>query len=222
MYVEYHDHFSNDVYQATACYVIWKNLQNEPAQDEQLLKALNDTPLSWIMIRHSMMLSLIMALGRIFDTDGDSVSIDDLIKSCISEINLFSKQSLRQRKLQSHNANEWIDSYMENVYEPTEQDFQMLKPQIKKFRDLYTDYYKPIRHKLFAHRDKEFHAKSDELWSATKNANMEDILNFLEDLNLTIREAYLHGQKPELKGRTIDEEWFAKDIHSLLNRVKNA
>lgn len=222
MYVEYHKCFSNEVYQATACYVIWKNLQNEPAEDEELLRALNVTPLSWIFIRHSMMLSLIMALGRIFDTDGDSVSIDDLIKSCISEVDLFSKTNLRQRKLQSHNAHEWIDSYIEEVYEPTEQDFQKLKPEIKKFRVVYETYYKPIRHKLFAHTDKEFYAKSDELWEVTKSANMEDLLNFLEDFNLTIREAYLNGLKPDLKGRKFDEEWFSKDIRSLLDRVKNA
>jgi HEPN superfamily AbiU2-like protein len=222
MYIEYHDHFSNEVYQATGCYVIWKNLQNEPAQDERLLQALNVTPLSWIFIRHSIMLSLIMALGRIFDTDSDSVSIDDLIRSCISDIELFSKQSLRQRKSQSHNAHEWIESYMENVYESTEQDFQRLKPQIKKFRELYETFYKPIRHKLFAHSDKKFHARSDLLWNATRNANMEDLISFLEDFNSTIREAYLNGRKPELTGKRFDEEWFARDIQSLLRCVKKS
>ena len=88
--------FENEIYQATACYVIWKNLQNEPAKDEGLLKALNHTPLSWTIIRHSMMLSLIMALGRIFDINGKTVSIDDVIKSCISDIELFSKESLKK------------------------------------------------------------------------------------------------------------------------------
>ena len=96
MYVEYHDHFSNEVYQATACYVIWKNLQNQPAEDDALLMSLNQNALSWVFIRHSMMMSLIMALGRIFDTDGDSVSVDDLIKSCIVDIHQFSKSKLRE------------------------------------------------------------------------------------------------------------------------------
>ena len=222
MYVKYHEHFSNEIYQATACYVIWKNLQNKPAEDEQLLSALNVNPLSWVFIRHSMMVSLIMALGRIFDTDGDSVSIDDLIKSCISDIHIFSKSSLKQRKLQNHNASEWIDSYMEGAYEPTKNDFQRLKPQIKNYREVYENYYKPLRHKIFAHSDKQYHSQTDELWEATKHANMEEMLNFLEDLNLAIREAYLNGRKPELKGRKFDEEWFAKDIQSLLERVKNA
>lgn len=222
MYVEYHDHFSNEVYQATACYVIWKNLQNQPAEDSDLLKCLNVNALSWVFIRHSMMVSLIMALGRVFDTNGESVSVDDLIKSCITDIDLFTKSSLRERKSKSHNASEWIDSYMETTYEPSESDFQRLKPQIKKYRDVFNNYYKPIRHKIFAHSDKQSFTQTNELWSATKGANIEDMLNFLEDLKITLQEAYQNGRKPELKGRKIDEEWFAKDIQSLLQRVKNA
>jgi hypothetical protein len=51
---------------------------------------------------------------------------------------------------------------------------------------------------------------------------MEDMLNFLEDVKITLQEAYLNGRKPELTGRKIDEEWFSNDIQSLLKRVKNA
>lgn len=222
MFKEYLDHFENEIYQATAFYVIWKNLQNEPAKDEALLKALNENALTWVFIRHSMMVSLIMALGRIFDTDGDAVSIDDLIKCCISEIDIFSKENLRKRKMLNHNANEWIDEYMKKVYEPGEQDFQRLKPSIKKYRNIYEKYYKPLRHKIFAHADKEYHLQQDILWQATKEANIEELLDFLEDFKLSIRESYLNGRKPELESRKIDENWFAEDILSLLNRVKHA
>jgi hypothetical protein len=222
MYVEYHDHFSNEVYQATACYVIWKNLQNQPAEDDALLMSLNENALSWVFIRHSMMVSLIMALGRIFDTDGDSVSVDDLIKSCIVDIDQFSKSKLRERKLQSHNAHEWIDSSMESVYEPIETDFNRLRSEVKKYRKIFNSYYKPLRHKIFAHSDKASFSQRDDLWRATKGANMEDMLNFLEDVKITLQEAYLNGRKPELTGRKIDEEKFSNDIQSLLKRVKNA
>lgn len=221
MYKEYHEHFSNEVYQASACYTIWKYLQNEPANDEKLNEALNETPLAWIVFRHSAMVTLIMTLGRIFDTDGEAVSIDDLIKSRINDIHLFSKQNLRVRKMQSSGAEEWIEDYIKNAYEPNAEDFLRFKPDIKKFRKIYQEYYRPLRHKLFAHRAKEYHSKTEELWSATKNANMEDMLNFFEDLNVSIREAYDNGRKPELKGRKIDEDWFSNDIQSLLKNVRN-
>lgn len=199
MYKEYHELFSNEVYQATAAYVFWNKLQNEPAKDEKLLKAFNESPLSWIVIRHSMMLSLIMTLGRIFDIEGGAVSIDDLIKSCIDDIEQFSKARLRQRKMMQPGDKSWLDDYMKNAYEPQEKDFQKLRPEINKYKKIYQEYYQPLRHKIFAHSDKQYFSNKDELWKATKGANMEEMLNFLEDLKVTLEMAYDNGTKPELK-----------------------
>jgi HEPN superfamily AbiU2-like protein len=222
MYKEYHELFSNEIYQATACYVFWNRLQNEPAKSEKLLAAFNVSPLSWIVIRHSMMVSLIMALSRIFDTDGDAVSINDLIKSCIEDIEIFSKDSLKKRKATQHGSEKWIEGYIEKAYEPSAKDFQMLKPEIYKYKKIYQEYYRPIRHKIFAHSDKMYFSNTDELWNATKNTNMVEMLNFLEDVKVTLQMAYDNGEKPDLKGREIDEQWFSKDILSLFERVKNA
>lgn len=220
-YSQYHNLFSNEVHQATGSYVIWKTLQNKPSDDKSLLKAMNQTPTSWIFLRHSMMLSLIMTLGRVFDIDGDTISIDDLIKSCISDIHLFSKISLRERKLKgSGNATEWIDDYMEKTYEPSEKDFQILRGDIAKYRGVYQSVYQPIRHNIFAHSNKEYSEKTDELWAATKEANIEDLLNFLVDLDKTIHEAFNNGKQPVLRNRIIDENWFEKDISLLLNNFK--
>jgi hypothetical protein len=218
----YHVAFSNEIYQATANYVIWKMLQTEAAKDEKLLKALNLSPLSWIFIRHSMIFSLIMALGRIFDTDSNSFSIFALIKSCIENIDLFSKVKLKERKMQISGAEEWIDEYMKTVHEPCEKDFQILRPEINRYKEIYQTYLRPVRHKILAHRDKEQYENSHELWNAINKANIEGMLNFLEDINLTIRDSFNDGKKLELKGRKIDEQWFAKDILFLLDRVKNA
>ena len=219
MFKERYDHFSNEVQQATACYVIWKNLQNEPAKDKELLKALNNTPKSWIAIRHSMMLGLIMTLGRIFDDDGES--IHKLLKSCIEEIHLFSKESLRQRKLMSGGLSpEELDEYIDNIYEPKDTDFLRLKSNIQKFKAIYQKFYQPIRHKLFSHRDKEHLTTTDQLWDYTKGANMEEMLNFISDFDSTIWNAYNNGRKPVLSGVMFDEEWFEKDIISLLSNVK--
>ena len=202
MFKERYDHFANEVQQATACYVIWKNLQNEPAKDKELLKALNNTPKSWIAIRQSMMLGLIMTLGRIFDDDGES--IHKLLISCIEEIHLFSKESLRHRKLMSAGLSaEELDEYIDNIYEPQEVDFKRLRSKIRPFKAIYQEFYQPIRHKLFAHRDKEHLGTTDQLWEHTKGANIEEMLNFLTAIDSVIREVYYNGVKPELNDQKI-------------------
>lgn len=222
MFEEYHEVFSNEVYQATACYVFWNRLQNEPAKDRELLKAFNLSPLSWITIRHSMMHSLIMTLGRIFDINGDSVSVDDLINSCINEVEKFSKESLRDRKLKTAGfENNWVDDYIEKAYQPTAEDFHMLKPEITKYKKIYREHYRPIRNKVFAHIDKEYVGNTGELWEATKKANMVDMLNFLEDLRVTLQMTFDNGRQPVLAGREFNEEWFSRDILSLFTNVRN-
>jgi hypothetical protein len=215
--------FSDEVHQATGCYVFWKSLQNHPADDKNLLSKLNEAPLSWNFIRHSLMVSLIMSLGRIFDTDADSISIDDLIKSCISDIDDFSKGKLKDRKTAAAGADTtWIDAYIDKAYQPEEKDFQILRPEIRKFRDLYQKFYRPLRHKIFAHSDKEYIHKKGELWQATKDANIEELLDFLTDLEATLRDSYNNGRKPELKGRKIDQVWYENDISKIFSSLLSA
>lgn len=170
-----------------------------------------------------MMVGLTLTLGRIFDTDGDSASINNLIKNCINDVEVFSKENLRIRKLkQSGFSVEWIDSYIDKPYEPRAKDFHMLKSKIAKYRRIYEDYHHPIRNKIFAHVDKEYVGRKSELWEAAKSANMVEMLNFLEDLKVTLQMTYDNGRQPELGGHEFDEEWFSKDILALFERVKNA
>ncbi|MBT6052884.1 MAG: hypothetical protein HOG49_39285 [Candidatus Scalindua sp.] len=224
MYEIYHKKFSNEVYSATGNYLFWLNLQNQPAGDKKLLDSLNVTPTSWIFIRHSLMVSLIMTLGRIFDTNGESFSIDDLLKSCIENIHSFNKSSLRERKIKDTGGKEadWLEEFIDNAYEPNELDFQKLKPQVKKHRETFNGIYKPIRHNIFAHTTKEHFGKTSEIWESTSKSNIEEILDFLTDLNLTLRETYHNGRKPVLSGAKMEKGFFEKDISLLLQRVKNA
>tara|TARA_R110002050_G_scaffold300474_2_gene470067 strand:- start:263 stop:607 length:345 start_codon:yes stop_codon:yes gene_type:complete len=97
-----------------------------------------------------------------------------------------------------------------------------LKPEITKYKKIYQEYYRPIRHKIFAHIDKEYVGNTSGLWNATKNTNMVDMLNFLEDLKVTLQMTYDNGRQPVLGGHKYDEEWFSKDILSLFGRVKSA
>jgi len=99
MYDRYYQEFSNEVHKVFSCYLFWKMLNNRIVEDKKLLSALNRTPLSWIVTRYSLNVSLFITLGRIFDIDNDAFSVDDLLKCCIAEIGSFSLASLWERKM---------------------------------------------------------------------------------------------------------------------------
>jgi len=198
MYDKYYQEYCNEVHLTLGTYLFWKMIQNRAASEPELLSGLNESPTSWILIRHSLQVTMFLTLGRIFDTDGDAFSADDLLKCCINEIDIFSKGKLRERKLKGKNGNipDWIDEYIGNSYLPVEDDFQRLRGELTKRRKVFQKVYRPIRHKIFAHKDKKFIGKTDELWSETNIGELEEIVWFLNDLKRTLFETYENGRKP--------------------------
>lgn len=197
---------------------------NRAASDDKLLSALNETPLSWIFTRHSLQVTLFITLGRIFDTNDDAFSIDDLLKCCIEEIDIFSIENLHTRKMSGQNGNEpeWLPMYIENAYEPVEEDFKQLRSEVAKRRRVFEAIYRPIRHKLMAHKDKEYIDKADELWNKTNIQELEEIVWFLNDLQETLFDAFQNGKKPILEGREPNLEFYERDFGKLLDNVKNS
>ncbi len=223
MYDRYYKEFCDEVHRILSSYLFWRMLNNRVATDKKLLSALNRTPLSWIVTRHSLNVTLFITLGRIFDIDKDAFSVDDLLKCCIDEITSFSLESLRGRKMEGQNGvePEWLSNYMENSYESTTEDFQRLRSEVAKRRKIFESVYRPIRHKLIAHNDKEYMDKADELWEETNISELEDILWFLNDLKETLFDTYQNGRKPILAGREPSLEFYESDFGRLLDNVKS-
>jgi hypothetical protein len=197
-------------------------LHDRPASDKDLLKALNITPLSWILIRHSLQVSLFITLGRIFDLDNKAFSVDDLLRYCVENIEIFSLDNLKQRKLELQKGKEpeWLPEYIQNAYCPVAGDFQRLRGEATNHRKVFDKIYKPIRHKLIAHTDKQYMDKADILWSETNIGELERIIWFLNDLKETLFQTYQNGEKPELQGRVPDIAYYKKDFGKLLDNIK--
>ncbi|MFA6190782.1 MAG: hypothetical protein WC665_00385 [Sulfurimonas sp.] len=223
MYNRYYQEFCNEVHKILSCYLFWKILNNRTAKDEKLLSALNETPLSWIVMKHSINVTLFITLGRVFDKDNDSFSVDDLLKCCIKEIDSFSKESLRNRKMEGENGvePEWLIDYIEKSYTPSVEDFQKLKSEVAKYRKIFEKVYLPIRHKLIAHNDKKYMDKADELWAETNIDELEKIIWFLNDLKETLFDSYHNGKKPLLIKRDPSLDFYERDFGKLLDSIKN-
>lgn len=222
-YEKYYQEFSNEVHKAIGSFLFWKMLQNRVASEPKLLDGLNNTPLSWIMIRHALQVTLFMTLGRIFDIDDEAFSADDLLKTCINDIDIFSSSNLRIRKMEDQQKEpEWLDEYIDAAYVPDINDFQRLRGELSKHRKIFEQVYRPIRHKLIAHTDKKFIGKADDLWKETNIVEIEELMKFLHDLQCTLFEQYQNGTKPTLQGRNIDCDFYESDYAQLLDLVKSA
>lgn len=223
-YERYYQEYSDEVHKVLGSYFLWRMIHNRSFEEPDLLDAMNDTPLSWILIRHSLQVTLFMTLGRIFDIDGDAFSIDDLLKCCIEEKEVFSKDNLRARKMEECNGKEpdWLEEYIEDSDEITELSFRMLRGEVSKFRRIFEHTYQPIRHKLFAHADKLQMGKRDELWQKTNIGELESILWFLNDVKDALFNAYFNGVEPSLKGVEPDIGFYERDFSLLLDNVREA
>lgn len=222
MFDRYYQEFCNELHKILSSYLFWRMLNNKISEDKELLFALNRTPLSWTVIRHSLNVTLFITLGRVFDVDHEAFSVDDLLKCCIDEVDIFTKEALRNRKMDGGNGiePEWLEDYIEKAYEPSKSDFQRLRGEIAKRRRIFESVYRPIRHKLIAHNDKEYIDKADKLWVETNIDELEGIIWFLYDLKETLFDTYQNGRKPELKGCLPNFEFYENDFGRLLNSVK--
>lgn len=221
MYEKYYQEFCNEVHGVLASYIYWRTINSRMFSEEKLLSSMNETPLSWTVTRHSLQVNVFMVLGRIFDTDKNAFSADNLLKCCINEIEVFSLENLRIRKIDENKEEpEWLPEYMEGVCELVEIDFSRLRDEVAKHRKVFESVYKPIRNKIFAHNDKNYICKADELWSKTNIQELENIIWFLNELKQVLFDAYQNGKKPNFTGRVPDVGFYERDFNNLLDRIK--
>lgn len=158
---------------------------------------LNETPWFWNDFRHYTVMSVFIVLGRIFDKDTRSHSIDRL-EQAARTTDYFCKENLRLRKVSSSdNSSEWIDGYMEGVYELIDADFDRMGSFIEEIR---TDWNKleKVRHKFFAHQDmfSDENVKK-ELLEKADNKLIESVIKKLLTVESILLEAGLNGKKPD-------------------------
>lgn len=223
-YDTYYQEYCNEVHKAFGSYLFWRMIHQRSYSEKNLLDALNRTPLSWIMIRHALQVTLFMTLGRIFDTDGEAFSVDDLLRCCADEIHIFSKENLEARKIEEQNGRkpDWLDQYIADADDIQAHDFFRLRGEVSKFRKIFEKNYRPIRHKLIAHNEKNQIDKRDDLWQQTNIEELEKILWFLHDLKKTLFDAYHNGRSPVLKKRELDVAFYERDFAQLLDQTRDA
>ena len=97
-----------------------------------------------------------------------------------------------------------------------------LKDEVSKRQKQYESIYKPIRHKIFAHKDLKNIKCVDILFEKAKIGEIQDILYFLYQIKMIIFELLHNGRLTNIGYFTFNEEKFVmKDIEELLDKIKS-
>ena len=168
--------FRDEVTAAAWSFFVWKNFNKVVSKDEAIIRSINENALSWNIITHSLQSTFFITLGRLFDIDGEAFSVHSLLRSCIENIDQFSLECLRQRKVKGNNNIEpdWLNVYIEKAYVPVEADFQRLRGEVSKQQKIYEDVYRPIRHRVIAHKEAATIESVSELFGKTNRSKFID------------------------------------------------
>ena len=178
----------------------WDAVHAVAAEDRKIHRLLNQAPMLWNTSLAALQTSTFIALGRLFDPDTSNHSATRLLLTAGANLGMFSKECLAERKRkQSENADRWLPEYLKTVYVPSSEDFRRLKRHLAIRRKIYEANYKPLRHKVFAHRVASSQAEVADLYAKTNIRELQQLLVFLRRLHETLWQLYFNGHKPVLR-----------------------
>jgi len=193
------DVVANEIYEAIYTHHVMEEINRLAIEDRNIFLAMNEQPLFWQAHRAASQAALFMCLGRIFDTNNTATSIYRLVRITRANLQLFSKASLRARKIGNGPEPPWLDDYLQGIWEPhTADDLRCLRDALKPRAKLFESVYKPIRHSVYGHRLMSDEEAGIALFPQTSREAVGEILDFLHDLIELINQLYLDGIKPEL------------------------
>lgn len=167
---------------------------------EDCVEKINKNAYFWLIYESSVRTNLFLGIRRLYENKADTFNFQKFVELCIENVESFSKQSLRSRRLSgSSNASEWIDGYMEDVYEPTKEDFNSLAKVVRQNSGKMKGVYSDVASKVFAHAVHTDHAS---IFAKMQDLNFDEIetaLNSIWHAYDQIWQMYENGRSPVLE-----------------------
>jgi HEPN superfamily AbiU2-like protein len=190
---------SNEVETAHIIYHTHEELNRLALKDEAVFKVLNADAEFWQPYRGVLLQSLFITMSRILDPVKDAITIQKLVTATLANLQLFSKDALRARKLENGSEPWWLKDFLAAAWVPTKaSDLRQLQkaltPQITLFK---TDYL-PIRNAIYAHRLMTDDQASEELFPKTNREGVGKMIRVLQELVAAIQHMYDNGDEPKL------------------------
>ncbi len=185
--------FRKEEEEAQQSFFAYLGVRSLLAQRSDLLAEVNRNAMYWITSQHALLVNSFIALGRIFD-QGSAHNIDRLLKLVETNLALLDQDALRQRKEQVISA-EQAAAYVVDKHVTTIDDVRTMRSEVRKWRAVYEDGYRPVRHD-FAHKRTADVAEINALLAKTNIDQMKEMFGFLHSLHEGLRELQLNGRNP--------------------------
>ena len=202
----------NEVENCAAAYYLWKELNNQASDNSDITKALNQSALCWNTMKHSLTVAFIIGLGKLFDDDGQALSVNALLRMCIGN-DEFTFEALLERKVKavgvSHNR-ELLEAALSHYqgFDATPFIHELRGSTSKIKKDVFVKVYKPLRHKVIAHKSLEYAGRESELFQQTLIGEIEEMIFHLSYVKEALWQLYWNGrviEKSEYHIRTPED-----------------
>jgi len=212
--------FTDDVASARSSRFLFRTIGAVGSESPEILSALNQSPMTWRTILHSLQTTTYVAIGCLFDRDARSVSVHRLLEVCSANPEFFSMSGLLERKVTEGLPRKLATDYVAAAYEPIASDFEDLLPEADKWRNVFVEKYMPVRHKLVAHTDVDHIDQADLLVAQTNVGELEEMLDFAHSVERFVWELAQNGHKYDLGHFDHrDEVWLANEATKLLRSL---
>jgi HEPN domain-containing protein len=193
------EHLRRDSDEATQFLYTWLALHWYASRSGPAKTAINKAPLYWKTNLGALQAALFISLGRIFDKNPRSHSIERLLREASQSPQIFSRASLAKRKRRDSPDASWVRSYVKDAHVPTSNDFRRLFRYVKTKRKIYENAYEKIRHKVFAHGGAGTQQKKDELFAKTQLGELQRLVLSLRAFHNAMLHLYVNGIKPAMR-----------------------
>jgi hypothetical protein len=211
----------NEVETGTAAFYTAEEINQFASESPNNLGKLNRDAGFWKLHVYALQTTYFITLGRLFDTRNDVHSMKAVFDETEVHPEYFVKTALGDRKRRAAGGQEppWLDVYLTTVWVPTTDELKQFRVALEPARTKYQPTYAAIRHKLFAHSERDI-ALAARLLENTLITEIAEIFYALNEVVLALHALYDNGARHEVgTGSRSYVERVRTRTRTILNRL---
>jgi len=211
------------------------------ASDRKVKSTYNLTPIFWTYTLHSLQVTQFVTISRIFDKNKSAFSLHRLKKICKKNIGAFSNEALMIKRdwsdledyeidddvtdyylkdLQVGSGPGWKKRYIENAYEMTRTDIDIIFNSLKDAESNHSRGAKTVRDDVFAHSNFENGDISKFSFDGVTIGEIERTLDDLHTVYFLINRNLWNGSSPDMVPRAyVPDRNIKKSVDLIIDKL---